>query len=71
MEIVHEGNKKMSINDVLFGSVVKIEEDYWIVVDKWMENKKTVVVNLDDGSYAYINEGQRVELVEKVKLVIG
>ena len=71
MEIVHEGNKKMPINDVLFGSVIKIEDDYYIVVDKWMENKKTVVVNLDDGSYAYINEGQRVELVEKVKLVIG
>ena len=71
MEIVYEGNKKMPINDVLFGSVIKIEEDYYIVVDKWMENKKTVVVNLDDGSYAYINEGQRVELVEKVKLVLG
>ena len=71
MDIVHEENKKMPINEVLFGSVIKMEEGYWIVVDKWMENKKTVVVNLEDGSYAYLNEGQYVEVVEKIKVVIG
>ena len=70
MEIIEKKNKKMPINKLPFGSVIKRDNYYWIVVDKWIENNTTMIVNLDDGVYDYV-KGEEVEVVEQAKLIIG
>lgn len=71
MEIIEKKNKRMPINKVPFGSVIKRGNYYWIAVDKWTEDKTTMIVNLDDGDWGVLSEGEEVEVVENVKLIIG
>lgn len=71
MEIIEKKNKRMPINKVPFGSVIKRDNYYWIAVDKWTEDNTTMIVNLDDGDWGALSEGEEVEVVENVKLIIG
>lgn len=70
MKIKEKKNKKMSLKEVDWGSVIKLGGYYWMVVD-YLVDSRIMIISLDDGSYDLVDGNEEVEVVEKIKLVIG
>lgn len=69
MEII-EKEKRMSIEEIPSGSVIKVDNAYWIVTDKLVDDA-IMIINLADGDWLFMTANEVAEVVEKVKLVIG
>ena len=62
---VHNNKKAMPLEEVTFGSVVFIEDNYYLVIDNYMHDSEGMMtlINIETGIKKEFEDERRVEVV--------
>lgn len=65
MKIDVHNNKVMPLEEVAYGSVVFIEDNYYLVIDNYMHDSEGMMtlINIETGRKQEFEDGRRVEVV--------
>lgn len=62
---VHNNKKAMPLEEVTYGSVVFIDDNYYLVFDNFLHDNKGMMtlINIETGRKQEFEDGRRVEVV--------